>query len=162
MALVNISLQSCSGTGRMMMMLLLLFRTIGRRRRRIRRRRRAWEELEGSVELFGQCVELIGIEESAPRIPLVQLVHKNATAVADSSRRSWHSCMMMMMMTTATTTVLHLRFDLQKRHPPKKTKTTNKENQSQTLLQSLSQILLRFTTLFHHCNSPLKISLTET
>jgi hypothetical protein len=29
--------------------------------------------------------------------------------------------MMMMMMNTATTTVLHLRFDLQKRHPQKKT-----------------------------------------
>ncbi len=159
MALVNRSLQSRSGTGRMMMMLLLLFRTIGRRRRR----RRAWEELEGSVELFGQCVELIGIEESAPRIPLVQLVHKNAIAVADSSRRSWHSCMMMMMMTAATTTVLHLRFDLQKRHPQKKRRKKNhKQRESITLLQALSQILLIFTTLFHHCNSPLKISLTET
>jgi hypothetical protein len=74
--------------------------------------RRAWLvvelEEEGSVELFGQGVELVGIEESAPCIPSM-ILHRPATATqagGDAPRMQTFG------MTTTAMIRRHLRFDL--------------------------------------------------
>jgi hypothetical protein len=80
--------------------------------RRRRRTTRAWLlvelEEEGSVELFGQGVELVGIEESAPCIPSM-ILHRPATATqagGDAPRMQTFG------MTTTAMILRHLRFDL--------------------------------------------------
>jgi hypothetical protein len=121
----------------------------------MRRRRtttRAWLlvelEEEGSVELFGQGVELVGIEESAPCIPSM-ILHRPATATqagGDASRMQTFG------RTTAAMILLHLRFDLflffhkNKTHIPISSSSRNQRSRARSEVKC-SQSWLLFLSL---------------